>query len=118
MDYENITFEPEPIKHYTITLADGKIIDNLTLNGNNFVSQTEIKESIFDNNLSTVTIKDDLGGEEVHHDMALVQVVHYTMEGIEPGWYFILRDVPEEERMKDKLRSDVDYIAMMTDVDI
>lgn len=45
-------------KIYKITLADGTVIDNLKLNGNNFISPVEIDETIFDGNCLNVTIND------------------------------------------------------------
>lgn len=79
---------------YTITLSDGTVLSDLTLNGNNFVSQTEVTEATFAGKLDTVTITD---GEatEVLHDAELVQIAHYDFM---PGWYFILREIPEAER--------------------
>lgn len=38
---------------YTITLADGQKISNLEMNGNNFVSEERVDESIFDGNYSS-----------------------------------------------------------------
>ena len=60
-------------KIYKITLADGTVINNLKLNGNNFISSTEIEESIFDGNLLTVTITE---GEthEIHTNKELDQI--------------------------------------------
>lgn len=43
---------------YTITLNDGSKIENLTLNGNNFISDKMINDSIFENNLNHVEISD------------------------------------------------------------
>lgn len=43
---------------YTITLADNTKLENLVLNGNNYISETVIEDSVFDNNLSTVKISD------------------------------------------------------------
>lgn len=79
---------------YTITLSDGTVLSDLTLSGNNFVSQTEVTEADFAGKLDTVTISD---GEntEVLHDAELVQIAHYDFM---PGWYFILREIPEAER--------------------
>ena len=34
-------------KIYKITLADGTVIDNLTLNGNNYISKEVVDPSIF-----------------------------------------------------------------------
>ena len=75
---------------YSITLSDGTVLSDLRLNGNNYVSQTEVTEAMFAGKLDTVTITD---GEttEVLHDAELVQIAHYT-----DGWYFILREIPPE----------------------
>ena len=44
---------------YKITLNDGTVIDNLTVNGTNFVSKDKVDESIFTkDNLKKVTIND------------------------------------------------------------
>ena len=43
-------------KIYTVTLADGTTIDNLTLNGNNYISKTKIDKSIFEGNCHSVMI--------------------------------------------------------------
>lgn len=84
------------MKQYMITLSDGTVLSDLTLNGNNFVSQSEVTEAMFAGKLDTVTITD---GEntEVLHDAELVQIAHYDFT---PGWYFILREIPEAERMQ------------------
>ena len=39
---------------YTIKLYDGTVLDNLELNGNNFISDTIIPDTVFENNLKTV----------------------------------------------------------------
>ena len=49
---------------YSIKLSDGTEIKNLELNGNNFISDTIIDESIFENNLDKVTIIDSEGNIE------------------------------------------------------
>lgn len=99
-------------KIYTITLEDGTQIENLRLNGNNFISQEQINPEIFDGNLEKVTINDG-ENDEVHENMGLVQV---TQMGDE--YWFVLRDIPASEIANKKLRSDLDYLAMMADVEI
>lgn len=99
-------------KKYTITLADNTVLDNLTLNGNNFVSKTAVQASLFVGNCSPMTISDG-ETEEVHEFAELVQVKQYGDE-----YWMVFRDIPENERKEAKVRSDVDYIAMMTDVDL
>lgn len=99
-------------KMYTIVLENGTTIQNLHLNGNNFVSQNPINPEIFDGNLGVVTISNG-ETEEIHHNMGLVQVTQ-----MEDEYWFILRDIPENEIANAKLRSDIDYLAMMTDIEI
>ena len=41
---------------YKITLNDGTVLDDLELNGNNFISEKVIDDSVFSGNLDTVTI--------------------------------------------------------------
>ena len=43
---------------YTITLANGTKLENLELNGNNYISETVIEDSVFEGNLDTVKISD------------------------------------------------------------
>lgn len=88
---------------WTVTLADGSVIENLTLNGNNFVSNTEITEEMFNGKLSEVHFAHD--GEErgycypeVIKNAELVQIAHYA-----DGWYFILRETPAEKLFRAKL---------------
>lgn len=110
----DFAFEEEPKidKMYTITLSDGTMIENLKLNGNNFISKSEVVPEIFDGTLDIVQISD---GEiiEEHRNMSLVQITKMGEE-----WWFILRDVPAQEIENAKLRADVDFLAMMTDVEI
>lgn len=49
---------------YSVKLADGAEIKNLELNGNNFISDTIIDETLFENNLDKVTIIDSEGNIE------------------------------------------------------
>ena len=43
-------------KSFKITLADGTQLKNLKLNGNNYISKTEITEDDFKGKLSKITI--------------------------------------------------------------
>lgn len=46
----------EETRTWTVALADGTLIENLTMGGNNFQSETEITADMFDGNLSEVHI--------------------------------------------------------------
>jgi len=109
--YEMYDEEGNPII-YEITLADGTKLKNLQLNGNNWVSPTELTEADFEDKLSTVTFTDGKN-TYTHENMRLAQVMHYT-----DGWYFILLDIPKEELEKMKTQADIQYIAMMANVDL
>lgn len=97
---------------YRIVLADGQEIKNLRMNGNNFVSETPIDKSIFEGNLSTVTIYEN-NVPEVHEHMALVQLIQMFGQ-----YWFILRDMTQKELDEIQLRADVDFIAMMSDIEL
>lgn len=100
-------------KTYKITLADGTSIENLKLNGNNFIARIMIDPEIFTENCSPVVISDGTD-EEIHSHMELVQVT----EGESGDYWFVLRDISEEELSKIKTQSDIEYVAMMTGVEL
>lgn len=99
-------------KVYSVTLADGTIIKNLRLNGNNFVSDAPIDKSVFDGNCHSVTIFDG-ETETVHENMECVQV---TQMGAE--YWFVLRELSESELKEAKMQASIEYIAMMCDVEL
>lgn len=80
---------------YTVQLSDGTKIENLELNGNNFVAQNIIEDDVFDGKLSKVTITDeDTGTVQTIRGAILVQNVSY--DGIHS--YFILGEQSEAEK--------------------
>lgn len=102
---------------YQIKLSDDTIITDLGMNGNNFVSATELTEADFEGKLSPVTITDlETGQSEVHEHMELVQIVNTTYT--EGNWYFVLRDLTEEELWRAYVMGNIDYLAMMSDVEL
>lgn len=99
-------------KTYTITLADGTVLSGLGLNGNNFISGDPVDPEIFDGNCSPVIISDG-ETEEIHENMEFVQVMRVGNE-----YWFILRDLTADELAKIKMQSDIEYIAMMADIEL
>lgn len=101
---------------YTVVLADGTELNNLGLNGNNFVSYEDIDSDIFMDNCSPVTISYNDGEnvhEEVHENMELVQI-----SKIDNNTLFVLRDISDEELARIKMQADIEYIAMMSDIEL
>lgn len=93
-------------KTYTITFTDSSTIENLRLNGNNFVSSTEITADMFDGNMSEVIISDG-AAETILHNAELIQIADYG----DLGWYFILREIPAEELEKRQTRANIDGLV-------
>ena len=82
---------------YQITLHDGTVLDELELNGNNFISEKVIDDSIFNGNLDTVTISN---GEtsETYNDMKLLS---NRVDGGK-SW-FVLGEKTEQEKAMERL---------------
>ena len=82
---------------YQITLHDGTVLDNLELNGNNFISEKVIDDSVFSDNLGTVTISN---GEttETYTDMKLLS---NRVDGGK-SW-FVLGEKTEQEKAMERL---------------
>ena len=82
---------------YKITLHDGTVLDNLELNGNNFISEKVIDDAVFTNNLDTVTITD---GEttETFTDMKLMS---NRVDGGK-SW-FVLGEKTKQEKAMERL---------------
>ena len=99
-------------KNYKITLADGTELSNLTMNGNNFISEATIDPGIFQSNCSPVVISDG-EHDETHENMELVQVTEVNGQS-----WFVLRDMTPKEPEQAKIKSDIEYLAMMCDVDL
>lgn len=92
---------------YSVTLSDGTKLDNLALNGNNFVSSsTKLTEGDFKDKLSKVTITDDDGKAKDYTDMVLVQV---TQVGDE-SWFIL------GEKAQDDVSELRDAVALLTDM--
>lgn len=99
-------------KLYSVTLADGTAFKNLRLNGNNFISKAPVNAEAFKGNCSPLTISDG-ENQEVHEHAELVQV---TVDGGE--YWFVIRDLSPEELRQIKLRSDIEYLAMMSGIEL
>ena len=98
---ENLTYE--------VIFSDGNKIENLTMNGNNFVSKTEITEDMF-TSFKHIVIKDSNDNEQIIEYGKLLQIVHYS-----DGWYFIIVELSPVEIAVDNLEAQALFTALMTD---
>lgn len=103
---------------YMVTLADGTILDNLLLNGNNFISDTRIDEAVFDGNLDTVRITGP-GVDETFENLELASI----REDGGKCW-IVLRQLSDSELRERNTQADIrelfdtsdDIILMMADL--
>ena len=98
---------------WTITLADGTSLEGLELNGSNFISETEIDESIFEGNCSTVKCVSSSGEEHIISNAELQQQKQYKDV---PGYWLSFKTKTEDEIKYENLQSQIDYLSMMADV--
>lgn len=92
---------------YTITLADGKQITNLELNGTNYVSEVKIDEHIFEHNLSTMKVSDG-EIENTYTDMIFVQ----QME-IDGKYYLAFRVKTQTEKLAEIIKKNASSVTDM-----
>lgn len=95
---------------YTITLADGRKLTGLSKNGDNFVSTEKVDESIFDNNLSTMTVSDG-ETEETFKDMVFIQ----QMEWVDGTFYLAFREKTQQEKILEVITANTNGL---TDVQV
>lgn len=106
---------------YNLTLQDGTSFNNLDANGSYFIAPVGLDISKLSGIIRNITIA-DLDTSEEHspesiHENGLhkfMKVTH-TMTRNNQFW-FALMDIPEDKIILMELQSDVDYIAMMSDV--
>ena len=88
---------------YTLKFADNSSLENITVNGDNFVSKSEVSKEFFTpERLARVEIiRTDTPSEDemftpdmsgTYENMKFIQLFHYVNNpGIEDGYYFVLR---------------------------
>ena len=105
-------------KIYTIHLVSNNkelTIESLTLNGNNYVSETEIDFSNFPK-IFSLTVIDEDGNitEKMSHAMLLQQVKYDWDE----GYYLAFAEISQYELDQSVQDAKIEYIAMMSDIDM
>ena len=93
----------------TLILADGQKIENLEVNGNCLLSEAEVPDELLtDILLSQVTVN-----ETTYENVTLVR--KWENEG---KYWLALRQKTADEVREEKMKSMVEYIAMMSDVEV
>ncbi len=91
---------------YTIKLYDGTVLENLILNGNNFISDKILLDNIFTDNLDKVEISD---GENTHIYNDMMLAANRVIDG--KSWFILAEKTPEQKE-KEALE------AMITDLQL
>lgn len=90
---------------YSVKLNDGTILDNLELNGNNFIPEA-LDKTIFENNLEKVIITDDNGNIEERFN----QKVQFAKIG-DAETFILLCKTKEEELLE--LLADLTEVVLL-----
>ena len=92
---------------YKIILADGTTIDNLELNGNNFIPETPIDTNIFNGNLDKISIIDSEGNIEELNDCSIV------FAEVAGNQSFIIAEKSSEEKRDERVtNTEVDIVTL------
>lgn len=88
---------------YKITLADGSFIDNLTLNGDNFITPvgSDVDASTFEGKLDVVTITSDDPEVEA---VVLNDAILVKCDELEGATWIVLREKNAQEKAEEQLR--------------
>lgn len=84
---------------FKVVLADGTFAENLTMNGNNFISKTKLTEEFFTGKMNTITVE----GPEGTRTLNGAKLVQLCKVG--PEWWFILEEKTTEEKIREKLEA-------------
>ena len=106
-------------KTYTLTIEGQSktfTVENLTMNGTNYVSETKVDTANWPE-VFKLTAKDEEGKvtEEYTH-AKLLQQEQYDWDG--GKFYLAFAPVSEQEITNREQKANLEYLAMMTDVDI
>lgn len=97
---------------YTITLGDGSKLEGLERNGNTFETAQNITEETFDGKLGHIVVEDGETEEEFEN------VILVRLWKVEETTYFVLRELTQDEVNQIQNRADIEYIAMMCNVEL
>lgn len=82
---------------YTMTLSDGTKLENLELNGNNWISSVKITDKDFEGKLNKVSVTDGATSQE-YENQVLVQIIEE-----EGKYWFVLRGKTRQEEIEESI---------------
>lgn len=87
---------------YSIKLQNGKLLEDLELNGNNYISNTIINDDVFIGNLDSIIITDDDGNETWYSNVKLMS----NIERDGKSW-FVLGEKSKTEIKEEMLKQTI-----------
>lgn len=82
---------------YTMTLSDGTKLENLELNGNNWISSKKLTDKDFEGKLNKVTVTDRKSTQEYERQL-LVQITE-----VDGKYWFVLRGKTKQEEIEESI---------------
>ena len=89
---------------YTITLHDGTRLENLELNGNNYIAEGVIDDSVFEDNLATVAIND---GTDTQNYVDMFLVCNRVEDG--RSW-IVLAEKSEQQKAEEAMNRTIEEL--------
>ena len=103
---------------YTVILDDGTTFTGLTVNGSYFVSQREVTRGMFSKWRGSYKVlcdgEDDTYGLAGEHSGCVLS----DLRSGAGGYYFALGEVDAVMLERERVRADIEYLAMMTGVEL
>ena len=92
----------------TIIFSNGETV-TAQYNGSCFATDTEPQ---FPENLENITIEKESGEEHIAHGFIK------DCASVDGRYWFTVREIPEQKRFNDEITAQIQYIAMMADIDL
>ena len=111
--------EPEPIHIYTLKIEganDEFVLENLGMNGTNYVADSYVDTSDWPPIFALIATDEDGNVTEQIAHAKLIQQETYTWD--EGKYYLAFAPVSQQEIANAELQSQIEYMAMMLDVDL
>ena len=106
-------------KTYTLEIEGERgtiTVENLTMNGTNYVSETKVDTAAWPPTFK-LTAKDEEGTVTEQYECArLIQQEQYSWD--KNRWYLAFTPVSAQEIENARLQSQLDYLALMADIDL
>ncbi len=106
---------------YTLALSNGKVFTGLDVSGTCFVSNTPVHAEDFTGGMNRVVLSgtpDDEFSAAPYENGELPLVRFGRVFQADGKYYFYFETVSQEELERESARADIDYLAMMMEVEL